>query len=108
MFRLSLLILLAVSLNACTTTHTPKPTEPQTSAAAIQCPEQRSQICTREYRPVCTSRDTGIRCVTAPCPSSELKTYGNACEACADPKVSEYVPAACPPPNSTTDNRGEI
>jgi len=60
-----------------------------------QCPDERPQMCTREYLPVCATRDTGVRCVTAPCPSSEQKTYGNACTACADEKVSGYMPGAC-------------
>jgi hypothetical protein len=61
----------------------------------IQCPEKRSPMCTREYRPVCATRDTGVRCVTTPCPSSEESTYGNACTACADEKVFEYRLGAC-------------
>ncbi len=72
--------------------------EPQKTVAkpeAIQCPEQRSPLCTREYLPVCATRDTGIRCITAPCPSSEEKTYGNACSACSDPKVISYRSGAC-------------
>jgi len=59
------------------------------------CKDPRPQICTREYRPVCGTRDTGIRCVTTPCASYEYKTYGNACTACADPKVIEYRSGAC-------------
>lgn len=60
-----------------------------------QCPEERPQMCTKEYRPVCANRDTGVRCVTAPCPSIEQKTYGNGCTACADEKVSGYISDAC-------------
>ncbi len=60
-----------------------------------QCKEPRSPICTKEYRPVCATRDTGVRCVTTPCPSTELVTKGNACTACADEKVSSYVPGKC-------------
>lgn len=59
------------------------------------CTEPRPQACTREYSPVCASRDTGIRCVTTPCPSTEWKTYGNACDACADEKVLFHRPGAC-------------
>lgn len=62
----------------------------------ITCLEPRPEICTRDYRPVCASRDTGVRCVTTPCESSEWQTYGNACSACAEPKVYGYVPGACP------------
>lgn len=59
------------------------------------CPEQRPQICTREYMPVCATRDTGVRCVTTPCPSSEQKTYSNGCDACADKTVLGYIANAC-------------
>lgn len=40
----------------------------------------RPVVCTREYRPVCGKIDSGIRCITAPCPSYEAKTFGNICE----------------------------
>jgi len=60
-----------------------------------ECPEQRPQICTREYMPVCATHDTSVRCVTTPCPSSEPKTYSNGCEACADKKVLGYIANAC-------------
>lgn len=52
-------------------------------------------MCTREYFPVCATRDTGVRCVTTPCPSSEEKTYSNGCTACSDVKVLEYRLGAC-------------
>lgn len=60
------------------------------------CTNPRPQACTMDYRPVCATRDTGIRCVTTPCPSTEKRTYSNGCGACSDPKVSGYVPEACP------------
>ena len=60
-----------------------------------RCEEPRPEMCTREYRPVCALRDTGIRCVTMPCPSTEWKTYGNACSACADADVIGHVAGAC-------------
>lgn len=72
-----------------------QPQENTVKPEVTTCPEQRSQICTREYFPVCATRDTGIRCVTTPCPSSEEKTYGNGCTACADEKVMEYRIGAC-------------
>jgi len=84
-------IILALVISACAS----KPEETVTKPEMTQCPEQRSQFCTREYVPVCATRDTGIRCVTAPCPSSEEKTYGNACTACADIKVIGYRSNAC-------------
>ena len=61
----------------------------------IVCKGPRHPICTREYRPVCGLRDTGIRCVTTPCDSSEWKTFGNPCTACADEMVSGYQAGEC-------------
>lgn len=66
------------------------------SAALTLCQEPRSPACTKDYRPVCATVDTGVRCVTTPCPSTTQKTYGNACTACADERVSGYVPGECP------------
>jgi len=86
--------------SACTNPGTPiaMPSVPDKPASQmISCPETRPQMCTKEYLPVCASRDTGIRCVTQPCPSMEWKTYGNACDACADTKVFAYVKGACKP-----------
>ncbi len=40
---------------------------------------EKEIACTREYMPVCGIKDTGIRCITSPCPSSEEKTFGNQC-----------------------------
>ncbi len=63
--------------------------------AFVTCESPRKTMCTREYRPVCAEVDTGIRCITAPCPSSEKKTYSTGCTACADEKVIGYFPEAC-------------
>jgi hypothetical protein len=49
-----------------------------------ECKDPRSEMCTREYRPVCAKRDTG-----------EWVTKGNSCTACADPKVHGYTKDAC-------------
>ena len=65
------------------------------TAGFIECKEPRPEICTREYRPVCATRDTGIRCVTTPCPSTEKVTKATACTACSDAKVSGYTLGAC-------------
>jgi hypothetical protein len=62
----------------------------------VACTDPRPQVCTMEYAPVCATRDTGVRCITAPCPSSEQKTFSTACTACSDPKVSGWVKGACP------------
>jgi hypothetical protein len=63
-----------------------------------ECSEPRRPMCTREYRPVCADLDTGIRCIKAPCPAVEKKTFSNGCSACADAKVTGYVPGACATP----------
>ncbi|MFK5892057.1 MAG: hypothetical protein QM504_02425 [Pseudomonadota bacterium] len=49
------------------------------------CPEKRPMICTMDYNPVC-----GLR------RDKSIKTYSNACGACADQKVISHVAKACP------------
>ncbi len=68
---------------------------PAGAGTYIECTEPRPQMCTQHYDPVCAQRDTGIRCVTTPCDSSEWRRYGNACEACADTQVYGYRPGDC-------------
>lgn len=65
-------------------------------SVAVHCSDPRPQLCTMDYRPVCATRDNGLRCVTTPCDSSETVTYANACSACADARVVSHVAAACP------------
>lgn len=60
-----------------------------------QCEDPRPQMCTREYNPVCATKDTGVRCVTTPCLSTEEVTYPTGCTACADPDVISYTQGAC-------------
>ena len=55
------------------------------------CSKSRSEVCAQNYDPVCATRDTGIRCFKAPCPSAEEVTYANACMACSDPDVGGYL-----------------
>ena len=61
-----------------------------------QCVDPRPELCTQDFVPVCAARDTGVRCVTTPCDTLELTTYGNACSACSDPQVVGYDAGACP------------
>jgi hypothetical protein len=68
---------------------------PRQALLTTECTDPRPQMCTMDYRPVCAQRDTGIRCVTTPCPSSEWKTYSNGCSACSDPNVSGYRGGSC-------------
>lgn len=92
-FGFAMLILLCT---ACA--QAPEPAPLADEPALTHCTEPRPQACTREYNPVCASRDTGIRCVTTPCPSAEWKTYGNGCDACADSKVIGHRPGECEKP----------
>jgi len=92
---LSLWLLLCACSQAPVASDKPPPAREQPPVVAT-CKEPRPQVCPQIYDPVCATRDTGIRCITAPCPSSELKTMGNACSACSDPKVSSYVKGECP------------
>jgi len=48
------------------------------------CKEPRPQLCTMEYAPVC-----GLVANKA------VKTYGNACSACGDINVKQYVKGEC-------------
>jgi len=59
------------------------------------CESPRPELCAQLYDPVCAQRDTGVRCVTTPCDSTEPREYPNACEACADPKVLSYTRGPC-------------
>jgi hypothetical protein len=63
--------------------------------AFTQCGEDRPEICTMEYNPVCAEVDTGIRCIKAPCPSTKQETFGSGCTACANSSVIGYWPGEC-------------
>ncbi len=87
-YKLSGIILLLL-LNACSTAT-------QAPVSMVECTEPRPQMCAEIYQPVCAKRDTGVRCVTTPCASTEWVTKGNACSACSDKKVFGFVNNACP------------
>ena len=90
-----LFIVPGVVLYACQSTPFDSPDPSPKNTRLTICKEPRKSICTKEYRPVCAIRDTGIRCVTTPCPSTKEITYSNACTACADEKVISYRIGAC-------------
>ncbi len=71
------------------------PEESGERLAYVQCEEPRRPMCTKEYRPVCADVDTGVRCITEPCPSTEKRQFGNGCMACAEAKVVGYFPVSC-------------
>ncbi|NUQ77386.1 MAG: hypothetical protein HUU21_27940 [Polyangiaceae bacterium] len=79
-------------------TETPPPAPTTEGTGGIQCSEEsrKAEMCTQQYDPVCADVDTGVRCVTAPCPqASERKTFSNACVACQEPKVIGYRKGSC-------------
>src|SRR5690606_4565419 len=77
--------------------------DPGETAEWLMCPEQRPEMCAQIYQPVCGLVDTGVRCVTTPCPSSTQKTFGNACTACAEASVNQYRAGECQIDNTETD-----
>ena len=96
-WNLPLLLLLAACSQAPVASEPPKETPPPESRnEPVMCAEPRPEACTAQYDPVCATRDTGVRCITTPCPSSEQKTMGNACTACSDPKVISWTKGECP------------
>jgi hypothetical protein len=96
MIKMIVIGALLITSACCGIQRTPTEDSPVANNPTLQnCPEERPQMCTKQYAPVCATRDTGIRCVKAPCPSTEEHTYGNGCTACADEKVIGFIPGAC-------------
>ena len=96
--HLPLLLLLAACSQAPVASEPapPPPSKAPAKGEPVVCTEPRPQVCTQIYAPVCATRDTGVRCIKAPCPSEELVTKSSACNACSDPKVYSYVQGECP------------
>lgn len=72
-------------LSACTTVG--QPAANAEISTYQSCPEQRAQMCTLDYNPVCGVIDAR--------PTFDLKTYSNACSACSDEKVVAYMLGDC-------------
>lgn len=84
LFKLLGMILIFICTSACSSLESTQHNKIQVDRpSGIVCPEPRRKMCTREFRPVCATRD------------GKEKTYGNGCSACADPKVVSYRDGAC-------------
>jgi hypothetical protein len=86
-------------------TDAPGATEPPAGGGRLAfsacTPESRqTKGCTKDLRPVCGQVDTGVRCIKAPCPAAEPRTFPNACTACLEAKVTGYFPMSCEDINS--------
>ncbi|MBT8141576.1 MAG: hypothetical protein KJO88_04375 [Gammaproteobacteria bacterium] len=79
-------------LMACTYPNDDAQSDP---SSITECGEKRPKACTKEYKPVCATKDNGVRCVTTPCDSSDQVSYANACLACADTDVYHYIQGQC-------------
>lgn len=77
------LLVAAVLTAGCNSTATRAP-DPQPNGWS-QCPDERPQICTRIYNPVCAWLPG----------SGEWKTYASDCTACADANVAGHIPGKC-------------
>ena len=75
-----------LTLTACTTTATESESKPLPVLPSYSnsCPDERPQICTMDYNPVCVTAADGSK-----------QTYGNACSACGDSAVAGYTPGEC-------------
>jgi len=56
------------------------------------CPKERLAMCTMDYTPVCALMK-----------DSSVKTYGNACSACAEPQVVSHRAGICPAHTLSTE-----
>jgi len=91
------LVLVLAIPSACRSQGPPEgPPAAADAADFTACTDPRPEMCTQDYRPVCGLRDTGVRCVTAPCDAAtEERTYSNACVACSHADVHGWRPGAC-------------
>ena len=78
-FRFLMLLVLSVISTACHHSNT----KPDYTDLKM-CPEERPQICTREYNPVCATLNDGSN-----------KTYSTGCTSCSDNNVVGYNIGKC-------------
>ena len=71
------------------------PAPAMAESPAEECRSIDFDRCDARYDPVCARWDTGIRCIQAPCPSSEPRLYTNACLACRDERVQGFRHGEC-------------
>lgn len=85
-FDLCSLVLLSLGAVGCATTSEEKNENFNEPGALdiIICEEPRSEICTREYDPVCATLQDG-----------STKTGSTGCTSCSDPQVVGYKKGAC-------------
>jgi len=81
-FRLALPVAF-VLLSSCVV-YTKPDTEKSIKRDMIACENPRPEMCTRDFRPVCSLSESGV-----------YKTYSNACEACSNKPVLSYYKGVC-------------
>ena len=59
--------------------------QPAKSEIDNSCTAPRPQLCTMNYLPVCATRK-----------DQSMQTYANACGACSDEQVIDYIDGECP------------
>lgn len=89
----ALMLILMLALGGCQTSGSTDSGDHQ--SLTLCDPDNRPEICTREYRPVCAKVDSGVRCVKEPCPSFAWKTMATGCTACSQQGVIGWVEGAC-------------
>jgi hypothetical protein len=81
------LIVLSLVLAACSSvekSEVSKKTLPSLPSYSSACPDERPQMCTFDFNPVCATKSSG-----------ETHTYSNACSACANVSVQGYSEGEC-------------
>ncbi len=82
MIRNIYIMLLCLALGGCAA---PAANQSIPAADATVCEDQRPEVCTMDYRPVCANLADGSN-----------KTYSNGCGACSDANVNSWVEGECP------------